>query len=207
MLQRLQNAVAPSKGKSLAGAFSRLGWAGFWLQLVFGSLPILLLVYHVAFSPRDPDSSGGLGFTGYLTIINLLLLVFTAYWSYRYTRIGRQLRGPEPGLSEPSLIRTVWTGVVAITAGLLFSMIAILTETASVLFSFLKAPQAGIGKIQMSGVESLLGVSSIDMIHLMALVLFLFAEVIVLVFSLWLLFRTTLGVADAPEVPVPADGT
>jgi hypothetical protein len=39
------------------------------------------------------------------------------------------------------------------------------------------------------------------MISLMALVLFLFAELIVLVFSLWLLFRTTMGVADTPNSP------
>jgi hypothetical protein len=198
MLRRLRDAITPSKGKSLAGAFSRLGWAGFWLQVVFGSLPILVLAYYHAFSRRGPDSSGGFGFLECLTLINLLLLLFTAYWSYRYTRIGRRIAGPEPGPSEPYLIGTVWTGVVATTAGMLFSMIAILIEAANLLFYFLKAPQAGIPVIQTSGAEATHWVSSVDMISLMALVLFLFAELTVLMFSLWLLFRTTLGVADAP---------
>ena len=206
MLQKLREAITPSKGKSLAGAFIRLGWIGFWLQVVFGSLPILVLAYYLAFAKRPSDSAGGFGFGEFLTIINLLLLIFTALWSYRYTRIGRRIRGTELGPSEPSLIRTVWTGVVATTAGMLFSMIAILIETANLLFYFLKAPQAGIPVIQTSGTEATYFVTSVDMISLMALILFLFAELVVLVFSLWLLFRTTMGAADTPPAAVSAEG-
>jgi hypothetical protein len=204
MLQKLQDAITPSKGRSLAGAFYRLGWTGFWLQVVFGSLPVLGMAYYLAFSHANPDAEGGLGFIEYLTILNFLILLFTAFWSYRYVRIGRRLREPERSPSETTLIRTVWTGVVAVTAGMLVSMIAILIETANLLFYFLKSPQAGIPVIQTSGVSATHWVSSIDMLSLMALVLFLFAELIVLVFSLWLLFRTTLGAPESPPSPVPA---
>ena len=197
MFRKLRDAITPSKGKSLAGAFLRLGWAGFWLQVVFGSLPMLVLVYYLVFSKRDSGSSGGFGFMGYLTIINLLLLIFTTYWSFRYTRIGRQIRSAASAPTESHITGAVWTGVIATTAGMLFSMIAILIETANLLFYFLKAPQAGIPVIQ-TGTEATYFVTSVDMISLMALVLFLFAELIVLVFNLWLLFRTTMGVADAP---------
>jgi hypothetical protein len=206
MWRRLREAITPSKGKSLAGAFSRLGWAGFWLQVFFGSLPILVILYYLAFSRRDPDSRDGFGFMEFLTVVNLLMLIFTTYWSFRYTRIGRKMRDPEQCPPESSLIGTVWTGVVATTAGMLFSMIAILIDTANLLFYFLKSPQAGIPVIQTSGVAATHWVSSVDMLSLMALVLFLFAELIVLVFSLWLLFRATMGVPDPPQVPVPADG-
>src|SRR5262245_24206673 len=204
MLQRLREAVMPSKGKSLAGAFRRLGWIGFWLQVVFGSLPILVLVYYLAFSRRKSDPSEGFGFTEYLTIINLLILIFTCYWSFRYTRIGKRIRESAPGPSESYLIGSVWTGVVATTAGMLFSMIAILIETANLLFYFLKSPQAGIPVIQTSGAASTHWVSSVDMLSLMALVLFLFAELIVLVFGLWLLFRATFGTPESPPSAVPA---
>jgi hypothetical protein len=205
MLQKLQEAITPSKGSSLARAFSRLGWMGFWLQVVFGLLPILGMAFYLAFSTPVPDSPGGFGFVEYLTIVNLLILVFTAAWSYRYTRIGRRLRDPEQSPSAPYLIKTVWTGVVATTVGMLFSMIAILIETANLLYYFLKAPQAGIPVISTSGAASSHFVTSIDMLSLMALVLFLFAELIVLVFGLWLLFRTTLGPPESPPSPVPVD--
>jgi hypothetical protein len=203
MLRRLREAITPSKGKSLAGAFIRLGWIGFWFQVVFGSLPILILLYYFAFARPDPESQGGFGFIEVLTVINLLLLVFTTLWSYRYTRIGKQLRQSEGIPSESQVIGTVWTGVVATTTGMLFSMISIVIETANLLFYFLKAPQAGIPVIQTSGTASTHWVSTIDMVSLMALVLFLFAELIVLVLSQWLLFRATLGSPDAPESPVP----
>src|SRR6516225_2195025 len=163
MLRKLRDAITPSKGKSIAGAFLRLGWIGFWLQVVCGSLPILVLIYYLAFSRRKSDPSEGFGFTEYLTIINLLILIFTAYWSFRYTRIGRKMRGQEPGPTEHSLVKTVWTGVVATTVGMLFSMIAILIETANLLFYFLKAPQAGMPVIQTSGAEGVYFVTTVDM--------------------------------------------
>jgi hypothetical protein len=197
MLKWLREAITPSKGKSLAGAFIRLGWAGFWLQLVFGSLPILVLFYYLAFSRHEPETASGFGVPEYLTIINLLIMIFTTYWSYRYTRIGRRIRSTEQAPSESHLIGAVWTGVVATTAGMLFSMIAILIDAANLLFFFLKAPQAGIPVIQTGGIAATHWVSSVDMVSLMALILFLFAELIVLIFSLWLLFRATLGVESA----------
>jgi hypothetical protein len=193
MLRGLRDAVRPSRGKNLAGSFSRLGWAGFWLQVVFGSLPLIGMAWYFAFARSDAAPRGGLGVVEYLTAVNLAVLLFTTFWSYRYTRLGRQMRDPERRPSESHVVGVVWTGVVASTAGMLFSMIVILIEAANLLFYFLKSPQAGIPVIQTSGAAAEHWVSSVDMLSLMALILLLFAELIVLVFSLWLLFRTTPG--------------
>jgi uncharacterized membrane protein YdjX (TVP38/TMEM64 family) len=95
MLQRLQAAITPSKGSSLARAFSRLGWAGFWMQVVFGSLPIILMVYYLTFSSSGSASRTGLPFVEYLTIANIVLLAFTTFWSYRYTRLAKRLMDPQ----------------------------------------------------------------------------------------------------------------
>src|SRR5262249_248475 len=139
-------------------------------------------------------------FIEYLTIVNLLILAFTIFWSYRYTRLARRMLDPERRPSESYVLGCIWTGVVASTVGMLFSMIVMLVEAANLLFYFLKAPQAGIPVIRASGFEAVHWVSSVDMVSLMALILTLFAELLVLVFSLWLLFRTTLG---SPEFPQP----
>ncbi len=199
MLQRLRDAMRPSKGSSLARAFSRLGWAGFWVQVVFGSLPILLMVYYLAFSRSNPDVRG-VSIVGYLTITNLLLLVFTTVWSYRFTRLARRMQNEDHERRPPEtyVVKVVWTGVVASTAGMLFSMIVMLIEAANLLFFFLKAPQGGMPVIQ-TGPDAVHWVSSVDMLSLMALILTLFAELIVLVFSLWLLFRTTMGSEEFPQ--------
>jgi hypothetical protein len=201
MLQRLRDAIRPSKGRSLARAFSRLGWVGFWLQVVFGSIPIIGMVYYFVLTRSPTLSRSGLPFVEYLTIANVLLLIGTTLWSYRYTRLGRRMLDPEKRPSESEIIGTVWTGVVATTTGMLFSMIVILIEAANLLLYFLKAPQAGIPVIQTSGTEAVHWVSSVDMVSLMALILILCAELVVLIFSLWLLFQATLG---SPELPQPA---
>lgn len=202
-LQTVQDATIPPRVNNLARTFLRLGWIGFWLQIVFGAIPALGIVYYFAFTHPNPDATGGFGFSGYLTIINMLILFFTAYWSYRYTRLGRQLADPTRSPSQTSLIRAVWTGVAAITVGMLISMITMVIEMANLVFYFLKSPQAGIPVIQTSGAAATYWVSSIDVLSLMALVLFVFAELIVLVFSIWLLFRTTQGL---PLSPVTSPG-
>jgi hypothetical protein len=182
-----------------------LGWAGFWLQLVFGSIPIVVMVYYFAFSRSTSGLRSGFRFIEYLTIANLLILVFTTLWSYLYTRLGKRLLDPERRPPESYILGSVWTGVMASTAGMLFSMIVLLVEAANLLFYFLKAPQAGIPVIQTSGTDAVHWVSSVDMVSLIALILTLFAELIVLVFSLWLLFRTTFGSAEFPQTTT-ADG-
>ena len=40
-----QTQLKPSNPESLAKHFLRLGWTGFWLQLVLLLIPILLLLY------------------------------------------------------------------------------------------------------------------------------------------------------------------
>jgi hypothetical protein len=209
MFKRLRQAIRPSKGRSLARGLYRLGWTGFWFQVVFGAIPLVVMAYYFAFSKATPTDNE-FGVFEYLTIADLLILAFTAIWSYRYTRLARRMLGGEPRPSEEKIVGVIWTGVVASTIGILMSMIVILIEVATLLFYFLKAPQGGLPVIQTSGTEAVHFVSAVDMVSLMALHLTLFAELLVLVFSLWLLFQATLGSADVPQagdaraVPAPA---
>jgi hypothetical protein len=163
------------------------------------------MAYYFFFSGTGTVSRGGLGIIEYLTIANLVMVLFTILWSYRYTRLGKRIRDPERCPPAADVAGVVWTGVVAGAGGMLFSMIVILIEAANLLFYFLKSPQAGIPVIQTSGAAAEHWVSSVDMISLMSLILLLFAELIVLVFSLWLLFRTTLGSSELPPATAPGE--
>ena len=201
MVQRLY-AVVPSANTSLARTFTILGWAGFWFQVIFGSLPFIVMAYFFTFSRSATLSRSGIPFVGVLTAVNLLVLIFTTFWSYRYTRLARRLRLPEGRPTGAYVIRTVWTGVIAGAIGMLFSMIVLLVEAGSLLFRFLKAPQGGIPVIQASGAEAEYFVSAVDMVSLIALILTLFAELVVLMCALWLLFRASV----ASREPSPATG-
>lgn len=207
MIRAIQNAVTPPKGSSLARSFGRLGWTGFWVQIVLGSLPIVLMLYYLLFSKIAADSRRGVPFVDVLTIANLVLLVFTILWSFRYTRLGKRIADPERRPTEESVSRTVWTGVMASTVGMVFSALVLLIEAATLLFYFLKAPQGGMPVIQTGGSDSVHWVSTIDVLALVALTLTLLAEIVVLVFSLWLLFRTTISSQEYPKPDVAVSAT
>lgn len=200
MVNDLMENPQSSELTSLAKTFSRLGWIGFWLQIVIGSIPLLLTVYVFVFA-RLPAGSprAGLALVEYLTIASLLILVFTTVWFYRYTRLAKRIADPQSCPPAPSVTQSVRTGLVASSLGILFSMLVMLIETAHLLFYFLAAPQGGVPVIQTTGGGPTSWVSAIDMASLMALSLFVFAELIVLIFGLWLLFRTTQAATEFPQ--------
>jgi hypothetical protein len=201
MVKKLVENLQPSGLDSLARTFSRLGRIGFWLQIVVGAIPFLLTIYVLIFAHYPSGPRAGLTFVEYLTVANLLILIFTTVWFYRHTRLAHRIADPESRLSASAVTRCVWTGLVASSLGILFSMLVMVIETAHLLYYFLKVPQVGVPAFQVTGAGSASWVSAIDMASLMALSLLVFAEVIVLIFSLWLLFRTTQAVAAFPQAP------
>jgi len=80
-------------------------------------------------------------------------------------------------------------------------MLVMIIETAHLLFYFLAAPQGGVPVIQTPGAGPMSWVSAIDMASLMALNFLVFAELVVLIISLWLLFRTQQVAAAFPQAP------
>jgi hypothetical protein len=201
MLNQLTESLQPSELDSLARMFSRLGRLGFWIQIVVGSIPLLLMIYIFMFARSPSGPRAGLALVEYLTVASLLLLVFTTYWFYRHTCLAKQIADLQSRPSARTIIRSVWTGLVASSIGILFSMLVMTIETGHLLFYFLAAPQGGVPVFQTPQNGPMSWVSAIDMASLMALTFFVFAELIVLILSLWLLFRTMQTVAEFPQVP------
>ena len=196
MFQALRRIINPSVRDSLANAFSRLGWTGFWIQIVIGIVPLTLIIYAQS---SGATTRRGTVLVGYLTIAGFLVLIFTTVWFYRYTRLAERISN---STLRPSLFlvqKAAWIGVASSALGIVFSMLVILFEVAQLLIYFLRAPQAGVPVIQTTGGGQASWVSAADIMHLMALVVTTFGEFTVLVFSLWLLFRTTLPSAEYPH--------
>jgi hypothetical protein len=191
MFKRMIEGLHTSKLDNLAKTFARLGRIGFWVQVVLGAIPVVLMLYVFTFSGKTSGPRVGLPVVEYLTIISLLVLVFTTFWFHRYTRLAKTLAAPSTGPTESAVLANVWTGLVASSLGILFSMLVMLIEVGQLLFYFLAAPQGGIPAIQTTLGESASWVSAVDLVSLMALLLALAAEVIALVLGLWLMFRTT----------------
>jgi hypothetical protein len=180
----------PKDVTSLTRTYSKLGWVGFWLQLVVGSVPVLLMAYLFVFA-RVPGPRAGFAFVEYLSLASLSALVFTTFWAFRYTRLGLKLAAPEKFVTYKRLMRAAWIGVVVSTVGMLFSMLIMFIEVAHLLFYFLSTPQGGVPVIQTVQAETASWVSAVDMLSLLALVLTLFAELAFLSISQVCLFRAS----------------
>ena len=196
MLQALRRILNPSVSDSLANAFSRLGWTGFWIQIVIGIVPLTLIIYAQS---SGATTRRGTVLVGYLTIAGFLVLIFTTVWSYRYTRLAQRISDSTLRPSVSLVQKAAWIGVASTALGVVFSMLVILFEVAQLLIYFLRAPQAGVPVIQTTGGGQASWVSAADIMHLMALVVTTFGEFTVLAFSLWLLFRTRLPSAEYPH--------
>lgn len=200
MLSALQNALRPSENRSLARAFSRLGWIGFWMQIVIGAVPLVLAIYALLFgAARAAGTRSGFPLIQYLTFVSLLVLAFTAVWFYRYTRLSVRLADPSQRPTALSMQRTVLTGVLASTLGIVFSMLVLFFEVAQLLVYFLRAPQAGVPVIQTTAGQAS-WVSAADILNVLALLLSMFIEVAVLVIGVWLLLRTMTPSIEFPYV-------
>jgi hypothetical protein len=186
---------------SLARAFRRLGWIGFWAQVTIGAIPVALTVYAFIFDRNTTTGTRGvLALIEYLTIVSLLMLAFTTYWSYGYTRLAKKIVEPERRLPRSVARRAAWTGVVASTVSILFSTLVILFQVGQLFVYFLRAPQAGIPVVQTTGGGPTSWVSASDILSLLALNVSLLIELFVLAFSLWLLFQSMRAAAEVSYV-------
>jgi len=202
MLEELTESLRPSRTETLAKAFSRWGRSGFWALVVMGALPLIIMVYTFVFTGQPAGSArSGLPLVQFFSTAGLLLLVFLALWFHRYTRIAARLQDPAKRPSAASLRKTVWTGVVAASIAILFSMLVLLLEVGTLLFYFLSAPQAGVPTVQTTGAAVATWVSAVDMMNLLSVILTLGGEIFALIFGLLLLFRT---IQDAPQAAAAA---
>ena len=77
MLQTLRKTLRSSRNGSLSKAFSRLRWVGVWVQIAFGSIPVLLFIYAFIFSRNTGVvTRGRLPLIEYLTFASLLARIF-----------------------------------------------------------------------------------------------------------------------------------
>lgn len=200
MFDTFQEAVKPSKRFSLANSFSRVGWMGFWAQIAIGFVPAILTVYAIAVSRNAAvGTRGGFALVDVLTAIGLLVLAFTTFWFYRYTRLAGRIADPQQRPSLSDARQVAWTGVAAGTLGMVFSMLVLLFEVAQLLIYFLRAPQVGIPTVQTTGGGAASWLSASDIVSLLILTLTLMVEFAVLAMSLWLLFRCMNPSDEYPE--------
>jgi hypothetical protein len=188
----------PKDPEKIAKHFLRLGWIGFWVQLILLSLPIFLLFYVLFIKSTESVVSKGIDLSAYLSNGSLLVMLFTTFWFYRYTKLAPKIVAPELRPSHNSVAKTIWVGLWASVVGVFFSMMLLINAVTRLLFVLLATPQTGIPVATM-GSNPGRTLSAIDAVSLASLLFTLSAELTVLLFSIWLLFKITKDTVPEPE--------
>lgn len=194
----------PVNAESLAKQFSRLGWIGFWTQIALLLIPILLLIYVLFFSSPESAQRRGIDVSNYLSYGSLVVMCFTTFWFFRYTRLAKRIADPDLRPAHSSVMRTIWIGLGASSLGIFFSMLLMMNAVGRLLFILMVTPQTLIPIGPPVGEYFAKTLSAMDAVALTFLVFILAGELIVLAFSLWLLFRATRPSSEAEQVPADA---
>jgi len=202
MQNKLSTHWQPANPERLAKQFSRLGWIGFWIQLALLAILIVLLVYVLFVSSPESAQRRGIDLGNYLSYGSLLVMVFTTFWFYRYTRLGKRIADPELRPPQSSVLRALWIGLWAGSLGIFFSMLLLLSAVGRMLFVLMANPQTGMQIAQSLGTDPTKSLSAMDAVSLTSLLFLLTAELLVLTFSLWLLFRTSRPSAEIAEASI-----
>jgi hypothetical protein len=188
----------PKDPEKIAKHFLRLGWIGFWVQLILLSLPIFLLFYVLFIKSTESIASKGIDLSAYLSNGSLLVMLFTTFWFYRYTKLAPKILAPELRPSHNSVAKTIWVGLWASVVGVFFSMMLLINAVTRLLFVLLATPLTGV-PVAAAGSNPGHTLSAIDAVSLASLLFTLSAELTVLLFSIWLLFKITKDTVPEPE--------
>lgn len=170
--------------QKIAEQFKLLGWISFWGQILLAVIAGVMVIVAVTV-----EQSGSAGLSGVpFTFGGLIALFISAYWSFRYTRLSRQLRVDDSRLrpSRAETINLLRRGLMTTLVGLI--LIVIGSEAVSgVLFT--KSLNSGIGLMGFANADPSRYIQPVDVFVVLANTHIVTAHVISLGVSLWLLNR------------------
>jgi hypothetical protein len=176
----------------LAGALRRMGWIRFWIQVALGVVVVGVLVFNNIGGRLVANSARALGL-GPGTTLAFLVLLWCVWQSWLVVRCGRALASPvKPSRGETG--RLLKRGLLADLAGLTLASMGYQAMAGSL---FVQASQQVPGffgaQIQATpgagGRVVGLPITSIEMFTVLGNTQVLFAHLIGLMFSLWMLQR------------------
>ncbi|MDB9304333.1 DUF3611 family protein [Nodularia spumigena CS-591/12] len=101
------------------------GWVLLWVQLALALVSGLLLLFSSTGRNFANQPNPGLGIGVIWAIIGILLLLFSVFWDFRYTRIGRRLGNINPTLhpSKADTTRAIRMGILVSLVGIFIAIL------------------------------------------------------------------------------------
>ncbi|WP_413199948.1 DUF3611 family protein [Nostoc piscinale] len=101
------------------------GWITFWVQLglaVVSGIAVLFASTGRGFADKP---NAGLGVGIFWAICGIVALLFSVYWDFRYTRLGKRLENPNHALhpSKADTIAAIRLGIIVSLVGILLTLL------------------------------------------------------------------------------------
>jgi hypothetical protein len=157
-----------------------------------GLIPFILVTFQSIFSSKPqpigvPDSGNILSF------VDILTLLFTIYWCFRYTRLAGKLGDSNQRPTKARVIREVWIGIIANLVVILLAVLIGIVTVGGLLYVILSLPQGAATILQLTPGGKVINPGPIivpmDILGLLAVMNVILAGLVGVIVSLWLLYR------------------
>jgi amino acid transporter len=148
MADNFQTTQVPAALRQIATTMRLTGWVTFWIQLVLAVISSLIFLFAVVLSRgvaqggeiNNPGTGGGVFFA----VCALIALYFNVYQSFRYTRLARRLKEPDPNLrpKKADTIKLLRFGLIVSFVGMFLAILGAEAITGTLLGKSLAQPQA-----------------------------------------------------------------
>lgn len=162
----------------------RLGWVGLVLQAFLGFMPLLVVITRIFTSQR----TGGFGWGLWLAMACLIVLLFSIYWCFRYTRLSARLMQPDRRPPKSAVKRALKLGLLSNLAILVLSTLIALWQVSAMTLRLLAVPQGATVIAPNAVVPSAALITPSNMITIYAMISTIAAGLVGLIVALILIY-------------------
>lgn len=170
----------PPAIRRIATNFRLIGWVSLWTQVVIGVISSLLFIVNAL----EPDTSLSKAGAGIFNALGIALVFVSAFWGFRYVRLGRKLKTSNPDVRPKprDAAQAVRIGTMISLVGMLLTIIAAESVVALLWLRALRQV-ATFGGISQ---DTAAFINAADIAVVFSVVNTMFAHFIGLCASLWL---------------------
>jgi hypothetical protein len=178
----------PQTVKNIAAQLRRVGWLGFWGQLVLAVVSTAIFIFAIALSgnsANNPATGGSLLFS----IGGLFALYGSTFWSFRYMAIARKLKDPDLRPKKADTIKTIRMGIMLSVIGMGLSVMGAESISGTLLGKSFSSFSASVGFFNADALSKI--IQPLDISIVLANTHTITAHFIGMIGSLFLLDRIT----------------
>ncbi len=180
----------PSAIKRIARTIRLTGWIAFWVQLVLGVVSTLIFLFAIPFAQSGSSNNPGTGGSAFFAVCGLFALYFSVYQAFRYVRLARDLKDPNPNLrpKKADTIKTLRFGLMVSLGGMLLTVVGAEAITGTLLAKSLAQGQ-GVAVFSADSLNKL--IQPLDIFVVLANTHTITAHFAGILAGIWLLNRVT----------------